>query len=360
VNYEAKQSTPNLHPDVHAPWSQWSNDQTLHVAVAYSNPFRWQSRRQLMNDFRAHMSVQANVVLHVGELAYGDRPFEVTGNHSGDVQLRTNSELFHKENILNEVIKTFPAGWKHGAYIDADFSFTRQGWALETIHQLQHSPWVQPFSTYTALSAKGSGGSQPGSPRTTFAATYIANGYKLPEYDYNAGWDVRAVKDSGLSSETKATAPAKWVPVGATGGAWAFTRSAFDGVGGLLDCCILGHADWFMAFGLVSQPTRGTIANSKFHPHYAAQISGWQERAGGVFKADIGVVDQFAIHHFHGSMAKRGYDSRDQILVKYQFDPMVDLKRNWQGIYELTGNKPGLRDAIRGYFLSRDEDNPNG
>ena len=70
-----------LHPDIHEPWQQWSNDATLHVASAYSNPLRWRTRRVLMNDFRQHMAASPNVALHAGELAYGDRPFEVTEDH---------------------------------------------------------------------------------------------------------------------------------------------------------------------------------------------------------------------------------------------------------------------------------------
>lgn len=340
------------HPNVHAPWSQWSNDQTLHVAVAYSNPFRWRSRRQLMNDFRQHMSSLPNVVLHVGELAYGDRPHEVTGDSAGDVQLRTHSALFHKENILNEVIKTFPTGWKYGCWWDADFTCTRHDWALETIHQLQHSPWVQPFSTYANMSAPVNGSSQAGNVAKSFAATFIGNGNSLPPNggDYDAGWDYRAKYNAADAVKPP------WVPVGATGGSWAFTREAFDAAGGLLDCCILGHADWFMTFGLVEQPTRGTIAQSKFHPHYTARVAGWQKLTGSECKGNIGVVDQFAVHHYHGSMAKRGYETRDQILVKYQFDPINDLRKNWQGIYELVGNKPHMTAAINRYFVQRDED----
>ena len=91
------------HPKVHAAWSEWSEQQTLHVATAYSNPFRWRTRRELVQDFRLHMSASPNVVLRIGELAYGDRPFDVTTADSLDVQLRTSAELWHKENILNAI-----------------------------------------------------------------------------------------------------------------------------------------------------------------------------------------------------------------------------------------------------------------
>ena len=51
------------------------------------------------------MRASPNVVLHVGELAYGDGPFEVTGDGLNDVRLRTSHVLWHKENILNLVVQ---------------------------------------------------------------------------------------------------------------------------------------------------------------------------------------------------------------------------------------------------------------
>jgi hypothetical protein len=339
---------PVQHPNVHQPWQKWSEQVTLHIAAPYSNPFRWTTRRKLFNDFAQQMRTTKNVALHVGELAYGDRPFEVSTKN--DAQFRTTSELFHKENIINEIVETFPSDWQYGGYCDGDFTFTRNDWALEAIHLLQHYDFVQLFSTYSDLTAVGYGGSQPSRISQSFIAKYIANGYKLPPSVDAGGWGVAYGYGYG-----------SWSEVGATGGAWAFRRSAFETVGGLLDPCILGHADWFMAFGLVSQPIRGSVGRSiiqqKYHPHYIAAIQAWQSKAA-LLKQNISVVDQFAVHHFHGSKKNRGYQTRDQILVKYQFDPVADLRRNAQGIYELTGNKPGLRDAIRGYFISRSEDDP--
>ena len=73
----------------------------------------------------------------------------------------------------------------------------------------------------------------------------------------------------------------------------------------------------------------------------------------------MGYVDAFATHNFHGAKSRRGYSSRDMILVNNQFDPVKDLRRDWQGIWELTPDKPGLRDDIRRYFITRSEDDPN-
>jgi len=75
-------------------------------------------------------------------------------------------------------------------------------------------------------------------------------------------------------------------------------------------------------------------------------------------KGNIGYIDNHAVHHWHGSKNHRAYGTRWQILRDNQFDPFTDIYRDWQGVWQLTGNKPKLRDDIRRYFLSRSEDNP--
>ena len=329
---EMTQPTSIQHPDVHEPWKQWSEQATLHVACAYSNPLRWRTRRVLMNDFRRHMQSSANVALHVGELAYGGRPFEVTGEDAGDVQLRTSHELWHKENILNTVIQRFPANWQYGAIIDADFHMTRRDWALEAVHQLQHFDFVQLFSSYADLNANH----QPYRIMPSFAWKYL-NGSKSAAGGYGYG-----VYGNGSP--------------GATGGAWAFRRSAFDAVGGLLDVCILGSADWHMAFGLAGIAS-SAAETTRCSQGYVEAVRRWQQRAAAI-RRNIGCVENHAVHHFHGSKVFRAYGDRWKILRDHDYNPATDIVRDWQGIWQLAGNKTKLRDDIRGYFRARNEDDP--
>jgi hypothetical protein len=342
------------HPNVDAASKAWSESAMLHVAMPYSNPFRWNARRRLMRDAIQQLNAAKNVKLYVGELAYGDRPFEVTGDPQyqpyREAQIRTVSELFHKENIVNETIKIFDPDWQYGAYCDGDFSFTRNDWALEAIHLLQHYDFVQLFSTYTNLSSVGYGGSQPGKIVKSFVRTYIDNVHQLPKGVDPSGHGLAYGYDYATAAPY----------VGATGGAWAFRRSAFDTVGGLLDQAILGSGDWFMAFGLVSHPNAKDKRAmprqaARYNPSYVAMVEAWQSRAA-MLKRNVGVLDQFVVHHFHGPKSDRGYGTRDEILIAHQFDPVTDIRRNSHGIYELTGNKPALRDAIRAYFIARNED----
>lgn len=289
-----------------------------------------------MNDFRRHMASQANVVLHVVELAYGDRPFEVTGNHADDIQFRTNAELWHKENLLNLGIARLPHDWKYAAYIDADLHFTRHDWALETIHQLQHYDWLQLFSSYSALSSEH----RPHklSPSFAYGFEKQRRGWKPPKHvsgsKYGSGW------------------------LGATGGAWAFTREALNATGGLLDVAILGSGDWHMSYGLAGEADPSLKQYRQDCPHYVRVIEQWQSHAAKL-RQNFGYLENHAVHFWHGDYSKRFYGERPQILIRNGYDPLTDITRDWHGVLKLNGNKPALRQDIRMYFQSRVEDDPN-
>ena len=141
---------------------------------------------------------------------------------------------------------------------------------------------------------------------------------------------------------------------GSPGGAWAFRRDAFDKVGGLLDTCILGSADWHMAVGLAQMEVSHPDTTRCGEP-YAHSIRVWQERAK-VINRNMSFVHCHAVHHWHGPKNRRGYNWRWQILRDHTFDPYHDLFRDSQGLWQLTHTKPDLRDDIRAYFASRSED----
>lgn len=334
------QLTP--HPSVSDRSRAWSEEQTLHVAAVVSNPQRWGTRLKLAHDFRRHMRASPNVRLHFIEMAYGDRPHELVRPHlhPDDHALRSVHEIFHKENLSNLAVQTFPDGWRYGAIIDADFSFCRWDWALATIHELQHYDWVQPFSTYQNLSGNLPGRAfQPvGDIGRSFAYTWHQNDHDLPP-----GW-------------RQAEPYARRRGVGAPGGAWAFTRKAWDESGGLLDRCVLGSGDWFMAFGLVGEraPDKRYDGYSDAYVHY---LDAALERYSACRK-NIGYVDCHAFHGFHGAMRNRAYGSRDEILIANSFDPYKDVYPDWRGVLQVSPRKPELRDAIRRYFRERNEDDP--
>ena len=352
------------HPNVHREFVAWSETQKLHIVSVYSNPYRWRRRRETFHDFRFHMEASPNIALHVVEIAFGDRPHEVTSAANPlDLQLRTDTNLWIKECAINEGVRRFAAGWKYGGYVDGDFHFTRHDWALEAVHMLQHHSFVQLFSTYadlTGATATSYSGYRPYRMSTSFAWNYLHQDEFLSSRSRRA-----AQAGRGADTYYAKLGPSKVFPFGrapgATGGAWAWRRDAFDTVGGMLDTCVLGSADWHMAFGLV-QATNVAAETKRCTQPYIESVLNWQARAAKLNNSEgrspVGCIDNFATHAFHGSKALRAYGERWEILKKWDFNPGTDIARDCQGLWRWTGNKPGLRDDAARYFIERSEDGP--
>lgn len=295
----------------------------LYVVTSMFNPNRYRARYDLYWGFRKHVQDSGGHLITV-EAALRNRHHEVTEcTDPNDIQVRTTSELWFKENLMNVGVTCLPEDWEYVAFVDADFLFTRPDWVTETIQQLQHFDAVQMFSNLSY-------------ERHNHRVHGTLDGFAFLHCNGN---------DYPLSYGHK----------GAVGGAWAFRRSAFEKLGGLLDCCILGSADWHMAFAMAMREDVHPDMNLKAAPEYLKAINRWRTRAA-VLKGNIGYVEGHAIHHWHGPMAKRGYTWRSRILTGNQFDPLEDLTYDHQDVLHLADNKPKLRDDIRAYFRQRHED----
>jgi hypothetical protein len=349
-----------LHPNVHRAFSAWSEDLVLHVACMYSNPQRWPVRRELMNDFRKRMEASPNVALYVGEVAFGDRPFEVTDPaNPRDFQLRSPHELWLKENVLNLVVQRMPAEAQYIAYLDGDVQMSRYDWALEAIHQLQHYGAVQLFHQFIDVDYR----QRPYCVTNSFAYSYchsitpeiFVDAAVLQSRESQAGNANSYIgPPAGRPLDQKAAAEKQWW--GATGLGWAFRRSTWNDMGGLFDQAILGSADWIMAYGMAGLAD-GLEYIGQCAPYYQA-VKRWQHGARAI-QANIGYLDNAITHFWHGPKGNRFYRERERILTENAFDPYIDLKRDWQGLWQLAGNKLRLRDDLRHYFRARNEMDPN-
>lgn len=297
----------------------------LHVIALCFNPIRFLSRYTLFRDF-VRMAQHAGATVWVVEASFGDRPYEVS--HCEDertIQFQTSEEVWHKEAIINAAVSRLPPNWKYVAWVDADTSFTNPDWVQETIQQLQHYAIVQMFSDTIDLCP-----SQMQLARTPSFAAAVVDGKVIGDGDYYY-------------------AAKKFHP----GYAWACRRDAWDAMGGLLDINIVGGGDYQMAQAIVHQVERTIPQGST--PGYINSIMAWQDHARALQRS-IGAVPGTVMHHWHGSKTKRGYHDRWKILTGNDFDPLWDLKRDWQGLWQLSGTKPRLRDELLSYFRARQED----
>lgn len=292
------------------------------VVAVVSNSARFNSRYKLYKDFVRNLG---NVNLLTVELAFGDRPFEVTEpDNPNHVQLRTWDELWFKENLINIGVSRLPADWEYVAWIDADIEFVRKDWAEETVHQLQHHHVVQMFQTAVDLGPHGE-------------ALKLFDGF------------VYSYLTHAKPAYSRGAYP-HWHP----GFAWAMRREAFDHLGGLIDLGILGASDHHMAWALAGNVNKSMPG--KIHANYKKHLKIWQERAEAHIRRDIGYVPGTILHHWHGKKSDRKYIERWDVLVKHGFDPERDLKRDWQGVHTLTEEGARMRDDLREYFQQRNED----
>jgi hypothetical protein len=302
--------------------ANYQEDAKLYVVTPIINPQRYNSRYKLYKNFEKMIN-DSGAVLYTIEAAFGNRPFQITTpENPQNIQVRTNSELWHKENMINVAIQRLPSNWEYVAWIDADVAFARPDWIDETIHQLQHHQFVQMFSHAVDLS-----------PHHNIIQNH--NGFV---YSY-----LNKIKPNNKNYSN-------WHP----GFAWATTKNALNSVGGLIEEAILGSADSYMAYALINK--LDLIINKKLSKNYIRRIKKWELLAQEHIKKNIGYVEGTLMHYWHGKKKNRGYNWRNNILIENNYDPETDLKKDWQGMFSLTGNKIKLREDLRGYFKSRNED----
>lgn len=293
----------------------------FHVIAVISNPVRFRSRYALMERFIEQMK-KAGVNLWIVEAQQGLRSHVTThADNIHHIQIATEDELWIKENMVNLGIQRLPSDWKYVAWVDADIEFLREDWVEETIQQLQSYHVVQMFQTCIDLGPSG----EAIQTHTGFAYSYLSGKTFGPHYSF-------------------------WHP----GYAWAATREAITGVGGLVDRALLGAGDHHMALAFIGRAEKSFPGN--INKNYRSMIMDWQGRAERYIKRDLGFVHGNITHHWHGKKKDRKYVDRWSILTKNNYDPYLDVYTDWQGLYRLEDDKIQLRDDIRAYFRGRNED----
>ena len=299
----------------------------LYVVTCISNPMRYRIRYHLYRQFEKYIN-DSGAILYTIEQNLREREYEVTDpNNPRHIRVNTTSELWHKENLLNLLMHRLPPDWKYIAWIDADIQFSRPDWVYETLHLLQHYNIIQMFSQASDLDPN-------------FRLMNQRDGVIYGWRHDNCGPLKRRYGGNNHP-----------------GYAWAARRETIDMLGGLIDWAIVGSADWHMACALVGQIEKSLYPSLYENcPVYVQWCEDWADRARKYVRFNVGFMDGLLLHYWHGRKENRGYFDRWKIITGNHFNPLVDLKRDWQGVWQLTDHNHRLRDELRAYFASRDED----
>lgn len=266
-----------------------------------------------------------------------------TGQKEYHIQLRTEHEIWHKENLINigvQQLTQIDPEWQYVAWIDADVSFQRQDIILETAQQLQHFDIVQMFSHALDL----------GPDMSPVDSRKVVNGFMWSYNDNNRHFPKGAGYGGYYGYNIKGNF---WHP----GYAWAMRRRAAEKVA-LYDKAILGSADHHMAMAMIGCAWKSLPEGVT--KEYRDSIVDWENMVTERLRRNVGFVPGLLTHHWHGRKAQRKYVERWKILIDNKYNPHKDISRDPQGLYRLNyhnGDKSiRLRDDIRAYFRQRNED----
>ncbi len=302
----------------------------LHVFIPRANPLQWEVP-QALHDATVSSLLDQGLTVHVIECAYGERPFLCERPHVHHVGVRARTMIWNKECLINLGVMRAPDA-QYIAWVDGDLVFRNDGWAANAVDALQLYDVIQPWGTAFDMGPED----ELLTAHTSFAKVLHDGGPVAP----------------GGEKWWKGQGGPYVYPH--SGYAWAMTRRAWDGLGGLLDIGGMGSGDFHMAQALVGEADCTMPAGTT--ETYRRHVKRWEERAKRTVDGNVGYLRDTIEHAFHGAKPKRNYIGRWDMFVAHQFCPDEDLVRNAHGVYELAPGKPALRRDFDRYLRARCED----
>lgn len=281
----------------------------LAVITCHFNPCGY--RRPIANYWRFRENLPSDLPLYTVELSFtGD--FEIDDSikiHGGPENV-----LWQKERLLNVALSHVPREYDAIAWVDADLLFDSPHWPTHTLEMLGQVYVGQLFER--AIDLDEHGNAEKLSKSSAARRREHTSGYTKPGY------------------------------------AWAARRSLLDR-GGFFDSNIIGGGDVQMLAAW-----RGDSAGWMTRDWTTGRLADYHDWASRqqVTRGRVGYIPGTITHLWHGSRDNRQYIERESILVENQFDPLVDLAIDVNGLWRWASDKPDLHQRVADYFQSRRED----
>lgn len=302
------------------------------VIACYYNPHKSPYRKQAFDKFYDKIKHLNHRII---ELVIGDSEPDLDINSSNHItQHHTDSLLWHKETILNNIIETLPKKFKYVFWLDADVEFENLDWLVDSVYLLENGyNIVQPFSHCLHLEKD----EKPRElPKGLLESEIPNNINKLVwrSFAYNHMTNKKLANDLDYNTH------------GHVGFAWGSHRHILDKTK-LFDHALIGGADHIMAHCAEGRYYHPCLTKT-YDPDTITLICEWGSKFFQEVKGKIGAPNGTLYHHWHGDVAKRDYYHR---IKKFERDNASIKLRDSQGYFIPTKEQEGI---IRDYYKTRE------
>lgn len=283
----------------------------LWALTAFFNPCRYVNKLENFLEFADAVRAQGVKLFAIECVCHEDQPAELQQADCDRLrQVRSRSLLWQKEALLNVGLKDLPTEVDRFAWLDADILFDNPDWAKDASRLLDHFRLLQLFREVDG---------QPG----TVVAQHFARDSRLIEGHPGYAWAARR----------------EWFP-------GFYDRAVVGGADNILGWAAFGTAGLWPGFGR---------ERCYFSDLQIADIVRWSKEFHQAIDQRIACVEGSIRHFEHGSAQNRRYLERLLILKRHDFDPVSDVRLNFDGALEWASDKARLRREVARYFEERAE-----
>jgi hypothetical protein len=261
------------------------------IIACYFNPQNNPYRLEAFNIFYESIKHLDHRII---ECCIGDTPPQLEKTEF-ITRISTPNLLWHKESILNLIIKQLPIKYKYIFWLDADVIFTNNNWLVDSVKVLETHNICQPFEY----------------------CVHLDQDQLTPSFDFT--------HEYAFVSDPKRRHPKMWRSFcanvvtthfsddcnydrhGHVGFAWGARREVLESVP-LYDRALIGGADHIMAHAAAGHIPHTCITNS--FTDNITEVNSWSRRFYGVVHGSIGYAKGNLYHIWHGDIAKRQYLKR--------------------------------------------------
>ena len=282
------------------------------------------------------------------ECVIGDNNTPQLLNNVGDDKdisiVYTKNLLWHKETLLNKIIKSLPAKYKYVFWLDTDIIFTNLNWLTESVQAFKDGYNIlQPFEY----------------------CVHLEKDELKPNFNYEI--EKNTVHQRTIASRNgEGRYPTMWRSFAANcannflyehknydihghvGFAWGIKRSILDKCP-LYERALIGGGDHIIAHAAMGQIPHNCITNSFSDPQILEDIESWSKNFYKQIQGKVMCITGDLFHLWHGDLKNRDYYNR----VK-EFSPRLHTitEKDNNGLY-ITSDEQDEK-YMQEYFKRRD------